>query len=54
MAWVLELVEAGMQEIVAEPSRLLDPNLDMFKPVADEVSEFAYWRQSLLDETVRS
>ena len=43
MGWVLELVEKAMTSLVAEPARLLDPNFDMYKEVADEVPEFCEW-----------
>ena len=54
MSWVLDLVEKAMTEIVADPGRLLDPNFDMYAAVADEVGEFAEWRQEQLDATVQS
>ena len=34
MGMALELVETAMEEIVADPSRILDPTLDIFKPVS--------------------
>ena len=54
MSWVLELVEKAMEEIEEDPSRLLDPQLDIFKPVADELPEFATWQQELLASTSAS
>ena len=45
MGWVLELVEKAMEEIVADPRRALDPNFDIFGPVAESVPEFKEWRE---------
>ena len=41
-----------MEEIEADPRRLLDPELDMFKPIADVMPEFAEWRAEQLAKTV--
>ena len=54
MGEVLDVIKAEMEAIVATPSRLLDPTLDMFKAVADEVPEFREWRQQQLDATVKA
>lgn len=48
MGWVLEQVEAGMEEVVADPARLLDPEFDMFAAVAEELPAFRDWRAELL------
>ena len=40
MGWVLEQVEAGMEQVVADPARLLDPEFDMFAAVAEELPAF--------------
>ena len=34
MGMALELIEKAMEEIAADPSRVLDPELDIFKPVS--------------------
>ena len=52
MGWVLELVEKAMQAIEEDPKHLLDPELDIFKPVADELPEFAAWRAEQLERRV--
>ena len=54
MGEVLDLIKAEMEAIVATPSRLLDPNLDMFKSMADEVPEFREWRDEQLAAKVKS
>ena len=54
MAQACEYAEKAMDEIVADPSRLLDPNLDIFAPVAAEVPEFKDWQQKLLDTVVKA
>ncbi|EOD24721.1 hypothetical protein EMIHUDRAFT_206823 [Emiliania huxleyi CCMP1516] len=48
MGWVLEQVEAGMEQVVADPARLLDPEFDMFAAVAEELPAFRDWRAELL------
>jgi hypothetical protein len=52
MGWVLELAEKAMQAIEESPERLLDPALDIFKPVAEELPEFAAWRAEQLEKEV--
>ena len=49
MCEVLKLVEDLMTEIVANPSRLLDPALDPYAQIAREVPAFAEWRREQLD-----
>ena len=51
-AGVLDKVEMGMKEIVTDPSRILAEDFDMFKSVADEVSEFREWREEMLSKKV--
>ena len=46
----LELAEAEMERIAADPSRALDPSLDIFAPVAAAVPEFKEYQTKLLDE----
>eukprot|EP00966_Prymnesium_polylepis_P176107 4076282-Prymnesium_polylepis.1 len=43
-----------MAEIAADPSRALDPSLDIFGPVAAEVPEFKEWHVQLLATTVKA
>ena len=43
-----------MEAIVADPSRALDPELDIFKPIADEHIEFAEWRKEQLERVVKA
>lgn len=52
VGWALELVEKAMEEVVADPSRLLDPDFDIFAPVAAELPEFAAWRKEQLERKV--
>eukprot|EP00966_Prymnesium_polylepis_P333584 7389034-Prymnesium_polylepis.1 len=56
MGWVLGLglVEKAMEEIVADPRRALDPDLEIFAPVAAEVPEFKEWREELLATKVKA
>ena len=49
MSETLEMVEKAMQEIAADPSRALDPALNIFTPVAAELPEFAEWKKDLLE-----
>eukprot|EP00966_Prymnesium_polylepis_P144643 3340148-Prymnesium_polylepis.1 len=44
MCEVLKLVEALMNEIVANPVRILSAGLDPFASVAAEVPAFAEWQ----------
>jgi hypothetical protein len=46
----LELAEAEMERIAADPSRALDPSLDIFAPVAAAVPESKEYQTELLDE----
>lgn len=52
MSEVLALVEKAMQEVVADPARLLDPSFDIFASVAAEQPQFAEWRQEQREKTV--
>ena len=52
LSWVLDLVEKAMEEIVADPEKLLDPDINIFAPVAEEVTEFAEWQKEQLEATV--
>ena len=52
MSWVLDLVEKAMTEIAADPARVLDPNLNIFGPVAAEVPEFKEWWDEQLNGKV--
>ena len=54
MSWVLDLLEKAMLEIAADPSRALDPTLDIFGSVAAEVPEFKEWHAQLLATTVKA
>ena len=49
MCQVLKLVEDLMNEIVANPSRLLDPLLDPYASIAAEVPAFVEWRKEQLE-----
>jgi hypothetical protein len=48
MCEVLKLVEGLMNEIVANPARLLDPTLDPFASTAAALPAFAEWRREQL------
>lgn len=48
MSSVLDRVESVMMEIEEDPSRLLDPELDIFQPYADELPEFKDWRTEMM------
>ena len=54
MCWVLDLVEKAMEDLVEDPSQLLDPNFDIFAAVAAEVPAFAEWRMEERERTVRA
>ena len=54
MSWVLDLVEKGMEKIVADPTCALDLNFDIFGPVAVEVPEFKEWWAELLQRKVKA
>jgi hypothetical protein len=49
MSEALDLVEKTMTEIEADPARALDPELNIFGPVAAEVPEFKEWQAELLN-----
>ena len=52
MSGVLDLVEGAMEMIAADPSKLLDPEFDMFASVAAAVPEFKEWREQFMANTV--
>jgi hypothetical protein len=54
MCEVLKLIEVMMNEIVANPARILDASLDPFASVATEVPAFAEWRQKQLEYKVHA
>ena len=54
MSWVLDLVEKAMIEIAADPKRALNPNLDIFGPVAAEVPELKEWCDEQLARKVKA
>ena len=54
MSEVLDMVEAEMEAIVATPSRIFDPTLDIFKKVAAEVPAFAEWQKEMMEEKVKA
>eukprot|EP00966_Prymnesium_polylepis_P100348 2324611-Prymnesium_polylepis.1 len=52
MAEALDLVDRAMEQIEADPSRALDPSLNIFAPVAAEFAEFKEWQEELLSMEV--
>ena len=52
MAGVLDLVEGALVNIAANGHALLDPGLDIFKPIAEKQQLFAEWRAANAQETV--
>ena len=54
MGEALTLVEKAMESIVAEPSRILDSELDIFAPVAEVLPEFKEWRDELFEIKVKA
>ena len=51
---IADLVHSSMQEIAADPSRLLHPNFDMWASLTETVPEFAVWRTHRMGETKRA
>jgi len=49
---IADLVYDGMKELAADPSRLLDPNYDIFAKLADTVPEVVEWRKERMEQTV--
>lgn len=52
MSGVLDLIEGAMEMIAADPSKLLDPEFDMFASVEAAVPEFKEWRERFMAKTV--
>ena len=54
-AGALDLVEELLVKVAADGAALLDPELDVFKPIADESQPlFQKWREDLAKETIPS
>lgn len=51
MSWVLDMTEAGMEQVKANPALAFDAEFDMFAAVSEEVPEFREWRAELMATT---
>ena len=52
LAEALEMVEKTMEAVAADPRRALDPSLNIFAPVAEELPEFKKYQAELLAQKV--
>ena len=53
-AGALDLVEGLLVKVAADGATLFDPELDVFKSIADEQQLFQEWREELAKETIPS